>query len=246
MCAFLFIGAAIAETININWINDGETYAQTTCEIGGDVILPTTPTKRGHTFKGWTVKYTRLEYIESTGTQWIESNIYADNTIGVKIKFQRKRQSDQLVFGTTDDSDRNKIWINWAVYGYISFGDTGIVGYSTDTLEEIEINYLNSRTKVRNGEEIATIRQSINQSNYTMPIFGGRINSNIVSHHFIGKIYSIAFSDDSNIILNLIPAKRNSDNEIGMYDTVSGTFFTNQGTGEFIAGPVAENQNFDE
>ncbi|MCQ2581051.1 MAG: hypothetical protein MJ164_02670 [Alphaproteobacteria bacterium] len=38
---------------------------------------------------------------------------------------------------------------------------------------------------------------------------------------------------------SFIPAKRNSDGEVGMYDTVSNTFFTNQGTGDFIAGPIA-------
>ena len=52
-CALLFVTAAVADTININWINGGETYAQTTCEIGGDIILPPPPTKRGHTFIGW-------------------------------------------------------------------------------------------------------------------------------------------------------------------------------------------------
>jgi hypothetical protein len=37
---------------------------------------------------------------------------------------------------------------------------------------------------------------------------------------------------------NFIPARRNSDGVLGMYDTVTNTFFTNSGTGEFIAGPI--------
>ena len=32
---------------------------------------------------------------------------------------------------------------------------------------------------------------------------------------------------------------RNSDGEVGMYDTVTKQFFTNAGTGKFIAEPVA-------
>lgn len=43
--------------------------------------------------------------------------------------------------------------------------------------------------------------------------------------------------------MNLIPARRDSDGEIGMYDTVSGTFFTNQGTGKFISGVYTEHVN---
>ena len=37
-------------------------------------------------------------------------------------------------------------------------------------------------------------------------------------------------------LLELIPCYRKSDNVIGMYDLVSGTFFTNAGTGTFTKG----------
>ena len=43
----------LANTVNINWLVDGETYAQTTCATGADLILPTAPTKYGYTFQGW-------------------------------------------------------------------------------------------------------------------------------------------------------------------------------------------------
>ena len=39
------------------------------------------------------------------------------------------------------------------------------------------------------------------------------------------------------LVRELIPVKRLLDNKICMYDKVSDTFFTNEGTGEFIAGP---------
>lgn len=44
---------AYADTVNINWGADNQLYTTTTCDIGTDVILPTPPTKRGHTFRGW-------------------------------------------------------------------------------------------------------------------------------------------------------------------------------------------------
>ena len=37
-------------------------------------------------------------------------------------------------------------------------------------------------------------------------------------------------------MLNMVPCVRNSDNEPGMYDLISGQFFTNQGSGAFSAG----------
>ena len=61
--------AAIAHTIN--WYVDGSVYHTTTCESGEDVTPPTAPEKYGYTFRGWK-KYIPIEYLESTGTQYID------------------------------------------------------------------------------------------------------------------------------------------------------------------------------
>ena len=42
----------------------------------------------------------------------------------------------------------------------------------------------------------------------------------------------------SNVVFEWVPCKRNSDNEIGLYDLVSGTFLENEGGGTFTAWPV--------
>ena len=50
------------------------------------------------------------------------------------------------------------------------------------------------------------------------------------------RIYKYSVEYDGDLIQNLIPCYRKSDNEPGMYDTVSKTFFTNSGTGTFLVG----------
>ena len=43
---------------------------------------------------------------------------------------------------------------------------------------------------------------------------------------------------ESNILVrNFVPCYRKSDNIIGMYDTITRTFYTNKGTDTFIKGP---------
>ena len=42
-------------------------------------------------------------------------------------------------------------------------------------------------------------------------------------------------------VRNLFPVIRNSDSKPGLYDTVTGTFFTNAGTGEFTYGSALGN-----
>ena len=50
-----------------------------------------------------------------------------------------------------------------------------------------------------------------------------------------GQLYSFTATRNGSEIMHLIPAKHG--NVVGMYDTVSGQFFENAGTGSFIAGP---------
>lgn len=50
----IVIGTAFAETINVNWKVGDTTYSTSTCESGGNLIIPQTPpTKYGYTFVGW-------------------------------------------------------------------------------------------------------------------------------------------------------------------------------------------------
>lgn len=53
---------------------------------------------------------------------------------------------------------------------------------------------------------------------------------------FIGKIYSVLLERDGSIMADLVSCYRKADGEIGMYDIVSNTFFTNVGTGTFTKG----------
>ena len=47
------------------------------------------------------------------------------------------------------------------------------------------------------------------------------------------KLYTFTIYNYSAKIMDLIPVKRIADDEIGLYDIVSKTFFTNAGTGSF-------------
>jgi len=58
---------ASATTVNINWLMDGDIYAQTSCETGGNFTLPTTPTKYGYHFVGWQ-QGGSIGYWEQSGT----------------------------------------------------------------------------------------------------------------------------------------------------------------------------------
>ena len=51
------------------------------------------------------------------------------------------------------------------------------------------------------------------------------------------KFYLCQIWESGVLVRDLVPARRKSDSVIGMYDTVTQTFFTNAGTGTLVAGP---------
>lgn len=53
------------------------------------------------------------------------------------------------------------------------------------------------------------------------------------------RYYAFQATDKSTgeMIRNLIPVYRKSDNEVGFWDTINEVFYTNDGTGAFVAGP---------
>jgi hypothetical protein len=53
-----------------------------------------------------------------------------------------------------------------------------------------------------------------------------------------GKIYD----NTNHLMRDFIPARRKSDNVLGLYDIITNTFYINSGTGTFVAGPNLSNE----
>jgi len=181
-------------------------------------------------------EYTELQYIESTGTQWIDTGISVGDTICFNYK--------------ASPQERNQLSIS----SYVNKGVTGLVVWQSG-------GYINFRYKSNNIVETYTagipydldkIYNILFNENNKFYIDGvlaytktNTIDTSgvLVTGHY-DKVYNlwVKSNTDGSLIFNGIPCRRNSDNVLGMYDTVSGTFFTNAGTGEFIAGPVVPEQ----
>ena len=79
---------------------------------------------------------------------------------------------------------------------------------------------------------------SIFTSNLNVYIFACNNNGSVAFSDGYGTldIYEMKMSRGGVLLRHFIPCYRKSDSEVGLYDLVSGTFFTNQGSGEFLAG----------
>lgn len=180
--------------------------------------------------------YTQLEYIESTGTQYIDTGFAPTNNTFTTIDYEKLGNGDvnvQYLFGVYNIG-----------YGYavqLNSGSSAYIWGSTDSGGGQPVNPLNTRNKIqfskdgfyRDGVELATLPTTTFTASKTMYLFW----TNGTSRDKIrAKIYSCQIMDNDKLVRNFIPCK-NSNNVIGMYDIVNDTFYTNQGTGTFTAGP---------
>ena len=217
---------ALAQTINVSWKIGNTTYATNTCEYGDTLTAPTPPTKYGYTFQGW-AQYILLEYIESTGTQYIDTGVTPSANFDFYLDAMiTSNELYQNVFGTTTNSIFSRVvadtLLSSSINGNASNGGIGFGGADN----RFYIGLSPRRILSANGTE-KTLKRPYSPSGTFM-----LLNSGTKARVYGAKLY-----DGTNLVFNLIPAKHLADNAIGMYDTVTKTFFENAGTGTFIAGP---------
>lgn len=108
----------------------------------------------------------------------------------------------------------------------------------------ISMNYMNDRTGKINGITYDTSISSKTLVSISNPmyIFAGN-RSGYAAYQYSGKLYNLKITDGTNVIKNFVPCYRKSDNVAGLYDLVNNVFYTNQGTGNFIVGPIKENES---
>ena len=177
--------------------------------------------------------YTQVAWLESSGTQYIITKaIKANQTVKCKMALNAAIQTGWM--GAID-----------AVNSLVRFGvtnnmiycqrpSTGAFGIASDTDFH---TFIASPTKLYIDNNSDTINVTTDMTT-PFALFAqndGRTSN--ISAYLSCKISEFEITEGSTLVQRLIPCRRNSDNVLGMYDTVSGNLLTNQGTGSFTAGP---------
>ena len=178
--------------------------------------------------------YTALEYLESDGTQYIDTGLPVKSNTLAEFEYQFTDTNVNYVFGQVAGNGTSAMG-----YRRMNVGSWWFVRTQIDIADTLKhhVVFGNDGNLYRDNTIIATRGTYGTDQSHTIIIFGERNDSGVLNKGRV-KIYYITFREGDNIVRNFIPARRNSDGELGMYDTVSRTFFTNDGTESFIAGPV--------
>lgn len=199
------------------------------------------------------VKYKReLEYLESTGTQYIDTGIRGTLDTAYTIALQATKSSASItsvVFGSRSSASSNNIsTLFGAEIGDVWVQDFG--NYSATRLQA-NTNSLMNKVEVHNSKNLRYVKdletgeytesKSVWSSSFTTPnnlLLGAKSDGFVAAMtNFCGRYYSCQITENDVLVRDFIPVLDVEDRPC-MYDKVSGELFYNKGTGVFKYGEL--------
>lgn len=176
--------------------------------------------------------YTQLDYIESTGTQRIDTGVSGNATIKITAQASAIKGSSQALLSSTSGATGGSWFGEFTTNQKWGIGTgAGLTTIDPTTKITAEIVFdENGCSGTVNSESITRSAVGTQSDWAIMATTQG-------SYPFSGKVWGCQITQNDVLVRNFVPCK-NTSNVVGMYDTVSGTFFTNDGTGDFVAGPA--------
>lgn len=179
--------------------------------------------------------YTRCDYLESTGTEYIDTGYIPTINTDIKTRASAKYNTGSMpvaLFGYLSGSNPyNRYAIQY--HKNIIYCAKGNTESSNDTIDYTKMCDIETQGNkyIYDGIEMSVEPLDFSVSNNLSIILFARQTTNI-NRHSKSKIEFFKIYEKGVLVQNLIPCLDNNRTPC-MYDTVSGKTFYNQGTGEF-------------
>lgn len=185
-------------------------------------------------------EYTEVEYIESTGTQYIDTGIIPNQNIGFDIVYLSKNvigaSNFGCIMGTREKSSVKDFQLTsystsvTNVLGTLRFGTTSNNAGITVN-KKMHSTLMNKVYTNNEGVEITLT------DTFTCPksltVFALNNNGTVTQHGKV-QLYSLKLYNGEALVRDFVPCYRKSDNELGLYDLVESKFYVNKGSGDFL------------
>lgn len=182
------------------------------------------------------VKYRCLDFLQSTGTQYINLGNFSWNAdtdvLETKFKFDTISTTSTALWlyslqGTSMSFDfysQNSVF-NLRPY---QVAQTVYQMEQDTNVHNLKLDSANGKIYLDNVEKFSGIQKS-SIGNVQFNLFRRNTGTGYAS----ARIYNFFITRNGEKILDLIPVERISDNAIGLLDLISGTLYTNAGSGTF-------------
>lgn len=223
-------GAQVVEGIN-KVLND--VYSKTEVDrmvSGGGGVMP--------------LGYSQLEYIEGTGTQYIDTNLQPSSSkYRVVIKFMYTRNHDGLsLFGNTYSKPHGLTVHGSKPLFYVGNSSDISCGPQTELNTEytLDVTADNGKlTAIWNGVEYTTSYTGSMNTSYDVNVFGSSKYGAIAELGDGYRLYSLQIYNNDLLVRDFVPCEKAG--AIGLFDLLGNVFYVNAGSGVFLGGPVVSN-----
>lgn len=176
-----------------------------------------------------------VQYLQSSGTQYIDTGIYGDIGLDYEIQAQMTGGTYGNALGDRQSSSSNRFTLNfWSgKEAYFNCGSRNEIVVKQLTVSNSHIYKKSGLDVYIDGTQKGTLTSQTFTTPNTIIVFGAR-DAGTLSSMLTGRIYYCKFWRNGDLLFDFIPVRKNS---VGyMYDRVSGQLFGNSGTGNFILG----------
>ena len=198
------------------------------------------------------VGYTQLDWIQSSGTQWINTGYSPNANTKIEASFNTcTRRAWGVYFGcSTADEPRDGVQVRWyggndrlnGWFGNPNFQTEGVINMTqnqdvTVTLERGSFT-LNGTTSTLTSQNVPDANPLYLFAGYCLHPQGSAAETFDAANHVYRpqamRLYSFKVSEEGVMKRDFVPCC-SATGEVGLWDRVEGRFYGNQGTGTFNA-----------
>ena len=207
--------------------------------------------------------YTQLAFLESSGTQYIDTGVVFGKTNGFSVTYQVVApDGNQIICGSrNDDGDTRCILGSNSPYYHTYMTNGTSVATNTYRQSLAYVGWNDLKFSMSSGHRVDDYTKGVADVNFrnsgtydcrhaksggldeltaqTAPfyLFAGKMVAPTETMYYGRcRIWEARISAGADVIRHFVAARRESDSELGMYDLVNDVFYTNQGTGTFKGG----------
>ena len=158
--------------------------------------------------------YTKLAYIQATGSQYINTRVTpgAATTVVADFQVTEKRSSNNDIFGVVGQFSFRQ-YANSSYFRTAS-GSTADFATSVDILDRHTVKKTMTETVVDDTASVTTTAATVSKPLY---LFAYNTGSGVQNYGYL-KIYSCKIWDGDELVMDLTPCK-NGAGTIGLYDS---------------------------
>lgn len=185
--------------------------------------------------------YTELAWIESTGTQYVDTEFKPNQDTRIVADIQVTTENEILaandLFGVRTSASSKAYAIQWNTSNnyFQHFYNNGYDNLDFGSLTDRQIVELNKNILSINGVTHERTYAAF-QCDYSLYICAIN-NAGTATFFSKMRVHSCQIYDNGTLIRDYVPCI-NPDGAVGLYDLVTAAFFDNRGTGGFVAGSV--------